>query len=74
MRIGLNILGALLVLVGVVWSLQGLNLLGGSFMTGQGQWLAIGVRDKFSGGETLPVREGRELRVFCAARRIQIRH
>jgi hypothetical protein len=43
MRIGLNILGALLVLVGVVWSLQGLNLLGGSFMTGQGQWLAIGV-------------------------------
>jgi hypothetical protein len=43
MRIGLNILGAILVLIGAVWALQGLNVIGGSFMTGQTQWLVIGV-------------------------------
>lgn len=42
MRIGLSIVGAILVLIGAVWTLQGLNLLGGSFMTGQTQWLVIG--------------------------------
>jgi hypothetical protein len=30
-------------LIGGVWALQGLNLLGGSFMTGQFQWLIIGI-------------------------------
>jgi hypothetical protein len=43
MRIGLNILGAILVLLGALWALQGLNVIGGSFMTGQTQWLVIGV-------------------------------
>jgi hypothetical protein len=43
MRIGLNILGAILVLIGAVWALQGLNVIGGSFMTGQTRWLVIGV-------------------------------
>jgi len=43
MRIALNIIGAILVLVGALWALQGLNVIGGSFMTGQTQWLAIGV-------------------------------
>lgn len=43
MKIGSNIAGAILVLIGIVWSLQGLNLLGGSFMTGQPKWLIIGV-------------------------------
>jgi hypothetical protein len=42
MRKASNVIGALLVLVGVVWALQGLNLIGGSFMTGQTQWLLIG--------------------------------
>lgn len=36
-------LGALLVLVGAVWTLQGANLLGGSFMTGSRLWLVIGL-------------------------------
>ncbi|WP_158814365.1 hypothetical protein [Methylocapsa sp. S129] len=42
MRTGLNIIGVILVLIGAVWALQGLNLIGGSFMTGQSQWLVIG--------------------------------
>lgn len=37
------VLGALLTFLGVVWTLQGANLLGGSFMTGSRLWLVIGV-------------------------------
>jgi hypothetical protein len=37
-----KILGALLVLTGGVWVLQGINLLPGSFMTGQTQWAIYG--------------------------------
>jgi uncharacterized membrane protein HdeD (DUF308 family) len=43
MKIGSNLAAAALVLIGLVWSLQGLNLLGGSFMTGQLKWLIIGI-------------------------------
>jgi LPXTG-motif cell wall-anchored protein len=42
MRITLNILGALLVLSGGVWFLQGINVLPGSFMTGQIRWAVYG--------------------------------
>ena len=42
MAIGLNIVGAILVLLGGLWALQGLNVIGGSFMTGQTPWLVIG--------------------------------
>ncbi len=42
MRIFLNILAILLLLVGVVWVLQGTNVLLGSVMTGQSQWTIIG--------------------------------
>jgi LPXTG-motif cell wall-anchored protein len=38
-----NILGILLVLTGGVWILQGINILPGSFMTGQTQWAVYGV-------------------------------
>jgi hypothetical protein len=37
-RITLNILGAVLVLLGAIWFLQGINVLPGSFMTGQVRW------------------------------------
>ena len=37
-----KVLGGLLVLVGVVWILQGINVLPGSFMTGQTKWAVIG--------------------------------
>ena len=42
MRKALNIIGAMLVFFGVVWFLQGINILPGSFMTGQIQWAAYG--------------------------------
>lgn len=38
-----GILGILLLVFGVLWALQGLNLVGGSFMTGQTIWLIIGI-------------------------------
>jgi hypothetical protein len=36
------IIGVLLLLSGVVWTLQGLDLLGGSSMTGDTKWAVIG--------------------------------
>jgi hypothetical protein len=43
MRIALNIAGVLCLLVGCVWILQGINILPGSFMTGQTKWAIFGV-------------------------------
>jgi len=42
MRVTLNILGAVLVLFGFIWFLQGINVLPGSFMTGQIRWAVYG--------------------------------
>ena len=42
MRITLSIVGLLLVLVGGIWVLQGINVLPGSFMTGQIRWAVYG--------------------------------
>ncbi len=42
MRIVLNVLGVLCLLLGCVWILQGINILPGSFMTGQTQWAIYG--------------------------------
>jgi hypothetical protein len=43
MRRGLSIgVGAVLALVGVVWTLQGLGHLGGSVMTGVTFWAVVG--------------------------------
>ncbi len=42
MRIVLDIIGGLLILGGGVWFLQGINVLPGSFMTGQIQWAING--------------------------------
>jgi hypothetical protein len=42
MKATLNILGAVLVLFGAIWILQGINILPGSFMTGQIQWAVYG--------------------------------
>jgi hypothetical protein len=42
MRGALKIVGGVLVLVGIIWVLQGLNILPGSFMTGDRQWAING--------------------------------
>ena len=42
MRVAMNVLGVLLVLIGGVWILQGINVLPGSFMTGQAKWAVNG--------------------------------
>lgn len=42
MRIALNVIGAILLFFGVIWFLQGINVLPGSFMTGQTRWAVYG--------------------------------
>jgi hypothetical protein len=42
MKTILNILATLIILSGGVWFLQGINILPGSFMTGQIQWAIYG--------------------------------
>jgi hypothetical protein len=41
-RIVSNIAGVVLVLFGCIWFLQGVNVLPGSFMTGQIRWAVYG--------------------------------
>ncbi|MER9605588.1 hypothetical protein [Mesorhizobium sp. M0140] len=43
MRLTKNLLALIVLAVGALWSLQGIGVVGGSFMTGQSQWLYIGV-------------------------------
>ncbi len=38
----LTIIGALAIILGAIWFLQGINVLPGSFMTGQIQWAIYG--------------------------------
>ena len=42
MRIVMNVLGILCLLAGLIWILQGVNILPGSFMTGQMKWAVYG--------------------------------
>lgn len=42
MKATLNIVGAILVVFGAIWFLQGINILPGSFMTGQIRWAVYG--------------------------------
>ncbi len=42
MRIVIRVVGVLLVIVGCIWFLQGVNVLPGSFMTGQIRWAVYG--------------------------------
>ena len=43
MKPGVLILAAFLFFLGVVWVLQGANVIKGSFMTGQTTWLFAGI-------------------------------
>lgn len=42
MRLALNVIGGLCLLIGGIWFLQGINVLPGSFMTGQTKWAVYG--------------------------------
>ena len=42
MKVVLNVVGVVMILLGSVWILQGINLLRGSFMSGQTQWAVRG--------------------------------
>jgi LPXTG-motif cell wall-anchored protein len=42
MRTFLRVLAVLMLLAGSVWFLQGINVIPGSFMTGQTRWAVIG--------------------------------
>jgi hypothetical protein len=42
MRVASNIIGAALAFLGSVWILQGINVLPGSFMSGQMRWAVRG--------------------------------
>jgi len=43
MRMATTIVSVLLILMGGLWALQGVGLVGGSFMTGNSNWLYIGI-------------------------------
>jgi hypothetical protein len=42
-KTGLNIVGVIVGLVGLVWVLQGVGILPGSFMSGDSKWAIIGI-------------------------------
>ena len=42
MKIALTVVGVLMVVMGTIWFLQGINILPGSFMTGQIRWAVYG--------------------------------
>jgi len=43
MRLFRYLLALIVLAIGALWSLQGIGWVGGSFMTGQSQWLYIGI-------------------------------
>ncbi len=53
MKLALNVVGVLLVVIGIVWILQGINVLPGSFMTGQLQWAVYDAIAALVGGAML---------------------
>ena len=42
-RIVLGAIGAVISIIGLIWTLQGLGVIPGSFMTGDQTWLSIGL-------------------------------
>lgn len=42
MKVAIYVVGVCIILAGLVWFLQGINILPGSFMTGQPQWAIYG--------------------------------
>ena len=55
MRITLIVISVLLLLTGAVWILQGINILPGSFMTGEIRWAYAGIVTALIGGGLLRI-------------------
>lgn len=49
MRLTKNLLALIVLAIGALWALQGIGVVGGSFMTGQSQWLYIGLFTMLAG-------------------------
>ncbi len=50
MKVSLTVVGVVVILMGAIWFLQGINVLPGSFMTGQRIWAIIGATSVVVGG------------------------
>ena len=61
MRTTLNILGVILVIFGLIWFLQGINVLPGSFLTGEIRWAVYGAIAVASGAALLLAANRRRL-------------
>ena len=61
MRIASNVVGVLCLLVGCIWFLQGINVLPGSFMTGQTKWAVYGALLFIAGAGVLVVANRRRV-------------
>ena len=59
MKLIQTIIGIVLLLLGALWIGQGANLIGGSFMSGQNQWLYIGIVVAIVGAVLLYLAHGR---------------
>ncbi len=55
MKITLIVISVLLLLTGAIWILQGINVLPGSFMTGEIRWAYAGIATALVGGVLLRV-------------------
>ncbi|TPM26096.1 hypothetical protein [Mesorhizobium sp. B2-3-4] len=53
MRLIKNLLALIVLAIGALWSLQGIGMVGGSFMTGQSLWLYIGLAAMLAGAAGL---------------------
>ncbi len=55
MKITLIVISVLLLLTGAIWILQGINILPGSFMTGEMFWAYAGIVTALIGGGLLRI-------------------
>jgi hypothetical protein len=64
MKLALIVIGGLVALAGIVWTLQGLGYIGGSFMSGSTTWAIIGPIVALAGLAIVAVglRSGRRVR------------
>ena len=55
MKVVFRVIGVILILIGIIWFLQGINILPGSFMTGQVQWAINGAISAVAGAVLMVV-------------------